>query len=92
MAFDGDSPFPFEVHIIEGLFLHVTFADGVGKFQQAVGECTLSMIDVGDNTKVANMFHVDDLGWTIGFLGFGVGVSGGVERGKDRFVYRAMAH
>ena len=33
MAFNGDPFFPFKVHIIKHLGLHVTFANGMGKFQ-----------------------------------------------------------
>jgi hypothetical protein len=34
MRLDGDASFPFEIHRIEMLFLHVAVRDGAGAMQQ----------------------------------------------------------
>ena len=42
---DGNSLFLLQVHAIEQLLLHITLGHRVGRFQQAVAQGTLAMID-----------------------------------------------
>ena len=55
VALDGDAPFAFQVHIIEHLPLR--HLDGVGKFEQSVGQGTFAVVNVGDDAEVAYMLH-----------------------------------
>jgi len=58
MAFDRYSTLSFQVHIIQHLCLKVSFRDGMGHFKQAVGERAFPMIDMGNDTEIADVFHV----------------------------------
>jgi hypothetical protein len=58
VAFDGNSPFSFQVHIVKGLVLHFAFADSVGVLQQAISQGAFSVIDVCYDAKIPNVFHV----------------------------------
>ena len=55
VALDGDAALLFKVHVIEHLPL--CNLDGVGAFQQSVGNGALSMVNVGDDAEVSDMFH-----------------------------------
>ena len=53
MAFDGNTTLPFKIHIIKDLCGgHLSTVKSVGYFQQAVGQCGLSMINMSDNAEV----------------------------------------
>ena len=55
VTLDGDTALALQVHVIEHLpFRHL---NGVGTFQQTVGECALTVVDMSDDTEVANVFH-----------------------------------
>ena len=58
VALDGDTLFAFEVHIIEHLSLHFALIERVGIFEQAVSQRTFAVVDMRDNTEVANIFHI----------------------------------
>ncbi|MFH1546265.1 MAG: hypothetical protein ABIE14_02725 [Patescibacteria group bacterium] len=47
----------FEFHRVEMLGAHVALLDGVSQFQQPVGERRLTVVDMGDDAKVTNVFH-----------------------------------
>jgi hypothetical protein len=57
MAFNSNASFALEVHIIEHLVLKVLRVDGLGIFEQSVGKCAFTVVDMGNNTKVSNIFH-----------------------------------
>jgi hypothetical protein len=57
VTLDGDPFFPFEVHIIQHLGLHIPFGDRVGYFQETVRQGTFSVVDMGDNAKIPYIFH-----------------------------------
>ncbi len=52
---DGDALFPLEIHRVEKLGLHLALGDGIGLFQQPIGEGRFAVIDVRDDRKVANL-------------------------------------
>ena len=56
MAFDGDTSFLFQIHVVQ----HLSFGylDGVGKFQQAVCQSRFPMVNVGYDTKVTYILHL----------------------------------
>ena len=55
MALDGDAALTLQIHIVE----HLPLGDlnGLRLFQQAVGQRRLSMVDVGDDTKIPNVAY-----------------------------------
>ena len=57
VALDGDSSFPFQVHVIQELILFFSFRNRAGEVQQTVGQGTFTMVDMSDDTKVANVLH-----------------------------------
>ena len=52
---DGDALLAFQVHAIEDLFGHVAIGNRAGKLQQAVGQGGFAVVDVGDDTEVADV-------------------------------------
>ena len=54
IGLDGDAPLPLDIHGIEELSLHIPCADGSGGLHQAVGQRAFSMVDMGDDGKIAN--------------------------------------
>ena len=52
---DGDAALSFEVHIVENLVLHLALCDRIGEFKHSVGEGRLSVVDMGNYTKIANV-------------------------------------
>ena len=57
MGFDGDASFPFEIHGIEDLRLHIARGNGMRELQEAIGDCRLAMVDVGNDRKIADFFY-----------------------------------
>jgi hypothetical protein len=58
MALDCNTPFSFQVHVIEYLILEVPFRQGMGYLNQAVGEGALAMIYMGYDAKIPDVIHV----------------------------------
>ena len=58
VALDGDALFALELHVVEHLGLHLALVERVGLFEQAVGKGALSVVDVGYDAEVADVFHV----------------------------------
>ena len=56
VALDGDATFFLQIHIVE--HLSVRNVDGLGTFQQSVGQRTLSVVDVSNDAEIAYVFHV----------------------------------
>ena len=59
VALDCDTFFAFEVHIVEHLRLHFALIKRVGVFEQTVGQCAFAVIDVSDDTEIADIFHIN---------------------------------
>jgi hypothetical protein len=57
VAFDGDSPLPFEVHIIQSLVLHLALSNGSSGLEQPIGQGAFTVVDVGDNAEISNVIH-----------------------------------
>ncbi|MEY3343407.1 MAG: hypothetical protein RL090_1091, partial [Bacteroidota bacterium] len=53
----GDTTFPLQIHIIEHLCLQIPFGNGLCILQKSIGQGAFSVIDVGDDAKIPNMFH-----------------------------------
>ena len=58
MALDGDTLLTLEVHVVEHLSLHLTLVQRVSLFEESVSKGTLAVIDVSNNTEIANILHL----------------------------------
>ena len=58
VALDGDTPFAFQIHIVQHLVLHIAALDRLRVFQKAVGQRTLAVVDMGNDTKVSDILHI----------------------------------
>jgi hypothetical protein len=56
VRFDGDATLPLQIHCIEQLVLLVTLSDGFGELHQPIGQGSLTVVDVGDDRKIASEF------------------------------------
>ena len=65
---DGDSPLPFQLHLVQDLFPHLPGIHGVGRLQQPVGQSRLPVVDVGDDAEVPDpgLGHGDTLRFSRG--------------------------
>lgn len=52
LSLDRDSSFPLYIQFVKNLLILPSF-DRPRQFQQAITECTLSMIDVSNDTEVS---------------------------------------
>ena len=86
VALDGYATLTFKVHVVEHLSLgHL---NGVGVFQETVGQCALAMVNMGDDAEVANVVHRR---WVAvnGSELFGVGKRHGMAKVFFRELHRA---
>ena len=54
LQLNGNTPFPFQLHIIKYLVYHLPFGKGAGVFQNTVSQGRFSMVDMRYNTKITN--------------------------------------
>ena len=52
LGFDGNAPLPFQIHIIQHLFLHFPAGQKAGLFNDPVRQCRFSVINMGNNTDI----------------------------------------
>jgi tRNA U34 5-carboxymethylaminomethyl modifying enzyme MnmG/GidA len=57
VAFDGDSTFAFEVHVVERLVLHLPLCNGSSGLEEAIGQGAFAVVDVGNDAEISNVFH-----------------------------------
>ena len=58
-GFDGDAPFPLQIHIIQDLVFHLPLFHRAAQFNNAVRQRTLAVVNMGDDGKIPNVFLVD---------------------------------
>ena len=58
-----DATFALEIHRIEQLVLFVAFGDCSGAIEQAVGQGSLTVVDVRDDAKIARAFDGHQESW-----------------------------
>src|SRR5690606_13569398 len=46
-----------QIHVIQQLVLHIPIRYGIGKLQQPIRQCTLPMVNMGDDTEIPDVFH-----------------------------------
>ena len=51
---DGNAPLPLQIHVVQQLGLHLPLGDGVAQLDQPVGEGGFTVVDMGDDGKVAD--------------------------------------
>ncbi len=59
LRLDGDAPFPFKVHIVKDLCLHLTACKKACSFDYAVRKSGLPVINVGYDTEISDVFLID---------------------------------
>ncbi len=52
---DGDAPFAFQVHVVQELVGHLVLRDRLRKFDHAVGQGGLAVVDMGDDTEISDV-------------------------------------
>ncbi len=57
VALDGDALLPLQVHVVQHLVLHLPVAERTRQFQQPVRQRALSVVDMRDDAKVADVLH-----------------------------------
>ena len=55
MALDGDATLTLQIHVIEHLPL--SHLDGLGVFQQTVGQGRFTMVDMGYDAEISYVIH-----------------------------------
>ena len=55
---DGDAPLPLQIHVVQQLGLHLPLGDGVTQLNEPVRQRGFSVVDVGDDGKVADQRSV----------------------------------
>jgi hypothetical protein len=58
VALDCDTLLTLEVHIVEHLSLHLTLVQGVSLLEESIGKGTLTVVDVCNDTEIANILHL----------------------------------
>ena len=69
VGLDRNASFALEVHRIEELLLGLALLDRSRDLQKAVGESRFTVVDVGDDAKVARVFYSHEKAGTIGQTG-----------------------
>lgn len=59
LRFDGDTAFPFDVHIVKQLVFVFPVADHAAELDQPIGQGGFAVIDMGYNTEISYMIHID---------------------------------
>jgi len=60
LCLDGDAALALQVHRIEDLGLHLTLGQRAGEFEQAVGERGLAVVDVSNDTEIADVLGIHE--------------------------------
>ena len=58
LQFYGNAPFPFQLHVVQELFLHLPLGNQAGLFNDPVRQSRFSMVDVGNNAEIPNVFLI----------------------------------
>jgi hypothetical protein len=57
MAFDCDTLFPFQVHIIQYLIHHFPVTDGIGGLKESVRQSGFTMVNMRNDAEIPDFFH-----------------------------------
>ena len=59
VALDGYAAFAFQVHVVQQLVLAFAFGYGAGVFEQTVRQGAFAVVDMGDDTEIAYVLHIN---------------------------------
>ena len=54
LAFNSDSALTFDIHIVEHLVLHFPLINDMGFFDESIGQCRFSMVNMCDDTEISD--------------------------------------
>ena len=57
-SLDGNATFPFDIHAVKKLLLHVALSDCARIFNQPIRKGGLPMVNMGDDAKVSDFTDV----------------------------------
>ena len=57
VTLDRDTALTFQVHVVENLRLQILFGDGLGELQESIRQGALTVVDMGDDAKIADVLH-----------------------------------
>ena len=58
LQFDGDSPLPFNIHVVQILFLHISGLHQPRLLDQPVRQRGLAMVDMSNNTEISYILQI----------------------------------
>ena len=58
MALNSDTAFTLKVHIVKNLSLCLSVGNGIRYLQQAVCQGAFTMVDMGNDAEIADVFHL----------------------------------
>ena len=62
MTFNRNPTFTLQIHVIQGLILHVPVRNGASNLQKSIRQGAFPMVNMGDDTKVSNVLHTAKIG------------------------------
>jgi len=57
MTFNGNPPFALKIHIVQKLILLFAVSYGMGEFEKAVCQRTLSVVNMRNDAKIPDVLH-----------------------------------
>ena len=57
LAFDGDAPLPLDIHAVQELVVELAVGNHAAELDKAVGQGGFSVINMGNDTEISNVFH-----------------------------------
>jgi len=57
IALNGNTPFTLDIHRVEHLVAELPLCHATTGLDQSIGQSRLTMINMGDNAKIPNIFH-----------------------------------
>ena len=61
LAFNGDAAFAFNVHRVQNLISKIPLRNYIGGLNKAVRQRGFAVVNMGNDTEVSDILHVDDL-------------------------------
>ena len=55
LGLDGDAALAFQLHAVQNLLHHLALLENARRFQNAVSQRGLAMVNMGDNAEIANL-------------------------------------
>ena len=65
VTFNRDATFAFQIHVVKQLCFFFTGCHSLSGAQKSVGQSAFSVVNVGNNAKVSNVFHLSLLSFFV---------------------------